>query len=204
MSKSNADSGVNKSPRKVREKRTCVDLPAKPYKDFPLTRHPGGRWQKKIRGEVRGTNRRVWLPMVEVAPVGANLQRQATVVLEAFSDRRLSLYADADLRRDLNRMRVVEKAYGFRLESPHDSEGHGDMGSAFCLALLAASEIAAIPDIRLGGGEFGERSGGLSDLEQRQREYQEERAALGGPEDHNEELRLAMWQIGRTDSPFSQ
>jgi phage terminase large subunit-like protein len=181
------------------------DLKQLNYDPWQAT-HMASRLQAGGLGSlVRGTNRRVWLPMVEVAPVGANLQRQATVVLEAFSDRRLSLYPDSDLRRDLHRMRVVEKAYGFRLESPRDSEGHGDMGSAFALAMLAASEIAAVPDIRLNGAEFGVHSSGLSDYEQRQREYQEEREALSdSEEDHNEALRHGMWQIGRTDnSPFS-
>ena len=37
------------------------------------------------------------------------------------------------------RMRVVEKSYGFRLESPRDEHGHGDLGTAFSLALLAAT-----------------------------------------------------------------
>lgn len=100
---------------------------------------------------VKGADRKATLPMVEVPPTGSNLQRMASCVLEAFSDRRLELYPDPDLRRDLERMRIVEKSYGFRLESPRDVDGHSDLGSAFALAMLAASELASTPRSRIGG-----------------------------------------------------
>ena len=82
------------------------------------------------------------VPMMEVPQTGQNLQRVATVLIEAFNDHRVELYDDADLRRDLTRMRVEERQYGFRLTSPRDDLGHGDLGSAFALAMLAASELA--------------------------------------------------------------
>ena len=85
------------------------------------------------------------LPMQEVTPTGQNLQRIATVLIESFNDRRVDLYEDADLRRDLRRMRVEERSYGFRLVSPHDVHGHSDLGTAFSLAMLAASERAGQP-----------------------------------------------------------
>jgi hypothetical protein len=103
-----------------------------------------------------GKQRRESLPMVEVAPTGSNLQAQASALLETFNDRRIDLFEDADLRRDLNRMRVVEKSYGFRIESPRDEFGHGDMGSAFNLALLAASELAAKRVVVVGTGDAGQ------------------------------------------------
>ncbi len=69
-----------------------------------------------------------------VPPTGANLRAQASVVIESFQDRRLQLFDD-NLRRDLEKLRVEEKSYGLRLASPRDGEGHGDLYSAFALAL---------------------------------------------------------------------
>ena len=88
--------------------------------------------------------------MTEIAQTGQNLQRMATVLLEAFNDHRLELYPEGDLHRDLTRLRVEERAYGFRLVSPHDEFGHGDTASAFSLAMLAASELAGKKVIRAG------------------------------------------------------
>lgn len=82
------------------------------------------------------------ISVIEIAPTGQNLQKQATSLLEAFNDRRIRLFDDPDLRRDLPRLRVEERSYGFRLTSPHDEFGHGDMASALQLALLAAVEVA--------------------------------------------------------------
>ncbi len=98
----------------------------------------------KLAGETKfGKHRREGLPMVEVTPTAKNLQAMATTLIEGFNDRRVALYDDPNLRRDLQRMRVLEKSYGFRLESPRDETGHGDLGTTFQLALLAAAEIAS-------------------------------------------------------------
>jgi hypothetical protein len=105
---------------------------------------------------MHGSDRRHALPVVEVPPTGANLQRIATAVLEGFNDRRVQLYADPDLRRDLTRLRVEERSYGFRLTSPRDELGHGDLGTAFSLAMLAATELATRPKIVLGTFDSGD------------------------------------------------
>jgi len=114
-------------------------------------RHLASRLQSAGLGRlVRGSNRKSSLPVVEVTPTGKNLQAIATAVIEGFNDRRLELYEDPDLRRDLTRLRVEERTYGFRLTSPHDEHGHGDMATAFGLAMLAATELAAKRTIRAG------------------------------------------------------
>ena len=92
---------------------------------------------------ILGATKSGGLPMREITQTGKNLQAMATTLIEAFNDHRLELYEEPDLRRDLHRLRVVERSYGFRLESPRDSMGHGDMATAFSLALLAASGLAA-------------------------------------------------------------
>jgi phage terminase large subunit-like protein len=106
--------------------------------------HMASRLQSGNFGRmVKGSDRKPRLPMVEIPPVGANLQRIATSLIESFNDYRVALYPDEGLERDLRRLRVEERPYGFRLVSPHDELGHGDLGTAFSLALLAASELAA-------------------------------------------------------------
>lgn len=80
--------------------------------------------------------------MREVPPTSTNLRQQATLTIEFFNDRRVHLYDCEPLKRDLHKLRVVEKSYGVRLESPHDGTGHGDTFSAFALALLMANEVA--------------------------------------------------------------
>lgn len=78
----------------------------------------------------------------EIPPTGANLRQQASLTIESFQDRRFRFYDCEPLRRDLNKLRVEEKSYGFRLTSPRDGEGHGDTFSGFALALLIGHELA--------------------------------------------------------------
>lgn len=119
-------------------------------------RHMASRLQSAHLGRmVRGENRRTRMPVVEVPPTGQNLQRIATAVIEAFNDRRIECYPDPDLKRDLTRLRIEERSYGFRLTAPHDELGHGDLGTAFSLALLAASELATRPKMSIGVGWDG-------------------------------------------------
>lgn len=101
-------------------------------------------------GRLAGTTR---VPMVELTQSGPNLQRMASTLIESFNDRRIELFEDAELRRDLTKFRIEERSYGFRLVSPKDSNGHGDLGSAFAMALLAAAELAAKRIVTAGTGE---------------------------------------------------
>lgn len=81
------------------------------------------------------------IAMREVTFSGANLQKMASAVLEAFNSREVVLYPDEQLIGDLRRLRVIEKSYGFRLEAPRDGTGHGDLGTAFQLAILGAKHL---------------------------------------------------------------
>lgn len=86
--------------------------------------------------------RRKGARMTSVDPTGGNLTTQAKLVLEAFRENKVELYPDEGLLRDLRSMSLVERSYGFRLESPRTREhGHGDAGTAFVLALYAASKV---------------------------------------------------------------
>lgn len=82
------------------------------------------------------------MPMYEMPPSGKNLSEIASRVIESFTDKRLELYRCPDLTRDLFKLRVEERSYGYRLVSPNDEHGHGDMASAFGMALLTAYEEA--------------------------------------------------------------
>jgi hypothetical protein len=163
-----------------------------------------GRWA----GEPKfGRQRREAVPMVEVTPTGKNLQAMATAVLEAFHDRRLELYEEADLRRDLSRMRVEERAYGFRLTSPRDERGHGDLGTAFSLALLAAGELAGKKLVA--AGPLTDDDHGDTALSRAMRRLDRNAAAFArdqehylAGEDHGAEFRRAMQRAGRVHSPF--
>jgi hypothetical protein len=117
--------------------RVCYD----PWSAF----HLASRLQSGGVGTLTSRrDRKAGLPLIEVPPVGGNLQKLASCLLETFNDGRIALFEDADLRRDLGVLRVEERSTGgFRLVSPHDQFGHSDMVTAFQLALLAATELAS-------------------------------------------------------------
>lgn len=78
-----------------------------------------------------------------ISPTAANLRDMASRVRETFSDHRIRLTDSEGLRRDIERLQLVETSYGYRLQSPRDRTGHGDAASALCVALLVASEVTA-------------------------------------------------------------
>jgi len=159
-------------------------------------RHMASRLQSGGLGKLTSPrDRYASLPMIEVPPTGTNLQKIATAVIEAFCDRRVELYDDPELRRDLRRMRVEERSYGFRLTCPRDATGHGDLGTAFSLALLAASELAAKRTITIGAAGS---SSSRNKFAEHQKLMEEEAARLAAiPDDDNEEYRQFMRFFGR-------
>lgn len=89
---------------------------------------------------------RPWIEQVQ--PTGANLNKIASLVVETFHDGVFRGYEYEPLRRDLLKLRVIEKSYGIRLESPRDEHGHGDVYSAWSLALyLGHAETGKKPVI---------------------------------------------------------
>ncbi len=80
--------------------------------------------------------------MIEVPATGNNLQKMASTLIEAFNDGRVHLYDCPDLRRNLIKLRVEERSYGFRLTSPRDETGHGDLCSAVPTRLVGSERVS--------------------------------------------------------------
>lgn len=84
---------------------------------------------------------------------GSNQKVMAETLLSAFGERQLSIFPDSALLADLRSLRVVEKNYGIRLESPRKSGGegtrHGDAATGLMLGLHAARRWCNQPAIDL-------------------------------------------------------
>jgi hypothetical protein len=86
--------------------------------------------------------RKAGLRAEAVDATGGNLETQALELLAAFRENRVELFDHPQLLADLRALRIVERSYGFRLESPRSKAGgHGDAASAFGLALLGLKRI---------------------------------------------------------------
>jgi len=84
--------------------------------------------------------RRVGVAVQELPFSPKNLGTMATATVQAFAERRLALWNDEILLRDLRRLRIIERGYGVRLEAARNSDGHADRATALALALAAAHE----------------------------------------------------------------
>ena len=78
--------------------------------------------------------------MTEQPFVGRHRNDMATALLAAFSSGNIRLYRHPALIRDLKRLTIVEKAYGFKLESTRDASGHADTAIALAMALVHATK----------------------------------------------------------------
>ena len=74
--------------------------------------------------------------------VGKNLNLMASTLLDVFNSRSIDLYNEPQLIRDLGRLTIVEKSYGYKLESTRDADGHADRATALAIALPAAAKLA--------------------------------------------------------------
>jgi phage terminase large subunit-like protein len=78
-----------------------------------------------------------------VPPTGANLTQMANTVLQAFRERTIDLWDHKSLIRDVRKLNIVEKPYGYKLEAPRDETGHADIATAMALALPVALKRAS-------------------------------------------------------------
>jgi len=78
-----------------------------------------------------------------MASTGKNLTTMATAIIEAFRGHQLEIYPDAGFVGDLRKLKIVEKAFGYKLEASTDANGHADSAFALELCLPAAVELAA-------------------------------------------------------------
>lgn len=94
-------------------------------------------WQAVLLAEnLRG--RGIRCEQVDFVP--ANLKGMAAATLDAFGEGRIEIYPDPRLLADLRSLRVAEKSYGIRLESPRGPSGHGDTATALAIALHVAGK----------------------------------------------------------------
>jgi hypothetical protein len=77
------------------------------------------------------------IPVEVVHFSGQVLPEMASSLIEAFSGRRISLWPDEALLRDLRALRIEAKSYGFKLEADRTKEGHADRGVSLALCCLA-------------------------------------------------------------------
>lgn len=74
--------------------------------------------------------------------VGKNLNLMATAILSSFRTRSIDLYKCPELLRDLRRLTIMEKPWGFKLESAQTEDGHADTAIAMACVLPFAQQMA--------------------------------------------------------------
>lgn len=94
--------------------------------------------------------RKLAVPMTEFNMSGKNQVTMACTLLEVFRSRRIDLYRDSELVRDILRLNIEPRSYGFKLESGRSgSSGHADRAIALAICLTGAVELASRPQIDL-------------------------------------------------------
>lgn len=96
-------------------------------------------WQAKLMSQrLRRQNLRV----VEMPFSGSKLNLMANTLKQVVEDHQLESFdLDGRLRRDLGKLTLVEKSYGYRLEATSDEYGHADVGTALAICLPRAVEL---------------------------------------------------------------
>ncbi len=73
--------------------------------------------------------------------VGKHQVDQAAELLGSFRDRMIRIPDDARLVRELKRIEILEKSYGFRIHAERTKDGHADAVTALALSLTAARTL---------------------------------------------------------------
>lgn len=107
-------------------------------------------WQAALLSEDLG---RLGLRMMPVQFVPRNLALMATAMTTLIRDRRLDLFDEGGLRRDLDRMRIQETVAGLRLVAPRSrGGGHADTATALAMtAFIGRQWLHEIPQARRPG-----------------------------------------------------
>jgi hypothetical protein len=85
------------------------------------------------------------ISMVPMPFVGSNLNKMASAVLQCFErEKNIDLYPHELLRHDLEKLSIVERGFGYKLEAPHDETGHCDRAIALSICLPFAADCATI------------------------------------------------------------
>ena len=94
-------------------------------------------WQCQLMAEQLAA---AGVPMAEVPFVAKKLDRMAMTLLQVFRNRQIDVYRDKALLRDLDKLTIVERQKGFKLEATRDEHGHADRATALAMALPCAED----------------------------------------------------------------
>lgn len=89
------------------------------------------------------------LPAYEMPFTGPNLTAMCSRFLQVFREGVIQIIEDHDLTRDLKRAKAVERSYGARLDWTRNEDGHGDVGTALAIAILASQNIGPAQQSRV-------------------------------------------------------
>jgi len=95
------------------------------------------RWQAEYLAE-RLQQQGLPVELIDFTPTV--LKGMCSALLTAFSEGHISLFNHPQLVADLHGLRIVEKQYGMRLDSPRGAGGHGDTATALAIALFLARQ----------------------------------------------------------------
>ena len=97
------------------------------------------------------------VPMREVSFTGKNLDQMAISLMGVLQQGIFESYEDHEgrLRQDLAKFNIVEKSYGYKLESVRDEDGHADVGTALAICLPQACKMLGLRGILMEDDELG-------------------------------------------------